>query len=258
MPMLDTRPPEADGAASRSPLRALDVFEAFRAARRPLSLSELARLADIPVSTCHGLLRALEHNGFLYGVGARELYPTRRLWDLADEIRAHDPIAQRLEPALAALRDATDETVILGTRQGDAVLYLLVLESGQSIRYSSRAGERKPLHASAIGKALLGSLAPEALDAWLRTHALPRVTERTLVSARALRADLEASRARGWYATRGENVADVMAIAAPLDVGGAPLGLALAGPIHRMQPGEARLAKALAQCVRRLENDYGR
>lgn len=241
-------------SASRSSLRALEIFDAFRAARRPLSLSELARITEIPVSTCHGVLRALEQRGFLYHLGARDVYPTRRLWDLADELRAHDPVARRLEPGLVALRDETDETVILGTRQGDAVLYLLVLESSQAIRYSSRAGERKPLHSSAIGKVMLGAMAPVELDAFLAPGDLPRVTKHTLVEPHALRRDLEAARERGWSATRGENVADVMAVAAPVRIGGRTLGVAIAGPIHRMQSAEQALAGRLTDCIRTLEN----
>ena len=137
----------------------------------------------------------------------------------------------------------------------DAALYLLVLESRQSIRYSARAGERKPLHSSAIGKTLLGSLPDASLDAWLQGRALPRVTARTITSARALREDIVASRARGWYMTRGENVADVLAISAPLRLGGTLLGVAVAGPMHRMQPAHERIARMLAHCVRRLETD---
>lgn len=252
-PAAEAAAAESTAGSSRSTMRPLDVFEAFRHAKRPLSLSELARLTDIPVSTCHGVMRTLEQNGFLYFVSGRDAYPTRRLWDLADEIREHDPVARLLEPELAALRDDVDETVILGTRQGDAVLYLLVLESRQSIRYSSRAGERKPLHSSSIGKAMLGSLPPEQLHAWLGGQRLPRVTEHTIVRAQALVADLERGRKRGWYATRGENVADVMAVAAPVRLGSTVLGVAVAGPMHRMQAVEAKMGRRLAQCVKRLE-----
>ena len=244
---------DTQAGSSRSTLRSLEIFEAYRQARRPLSLSELARLADIPVSTCHGAMRALEQSGFLYFVGARDAYPTRRLWDMADEIRANDPIARLLEPGLAALRDECDETVILGTRQGDSVLYLLVLESRQSIRYSSRAGERKPLHSSSIGKTLLASLPPAQLADWLASHPLERVTDRTLTKPAQLLADLEQSRRRGWCVTRGENVADVMALAAPLRLGNTVMGVAIAGPMHRMKPAEARLGALLSQCVKRLE-----
>ncbi|HET9023421.1 MAG TPA: helix-turn-helix domain-containing protein, partial [Burkholderiaceae bacterium] len=71
--------------------RTLDLLEAFRLARRPLSLSELARLAQVPVSTCHGLVRTLEHKGFLYFPSPREAYPTRKLLEMAREIEANDP-----------------------------------------------------------------------------------------------------------------------------------------------------------------------
>lgn len=241
------------GEASRSALRALEVFEAFRDARRPLSLSEVARLTNMPVSTCHGVFKALEQRGFLYFGAGRDAYPTRRLWDLAQDINVHDPVVLRLEPALTQLRDEVDETVILGVRHGDTVLYLLVLESSQAIRYSSQAGEHKPLHSSSIGKVMLGAMPPGELDAWLRSAELKKVTERTMVAAPRLKADLAASRTRGYYATHGENVSDVMAIAAPLRMGASTIGVAIAGPLQRVADNEAALGKKLVRCLKALE-----
>jgi len=246
--------PAVTPAVSRSPVRSLEVLDAFRSARKPLSLSELARLARLPVSTCHGVLRSLEHHGYLYFPSPREAYPTRRLFEMASVIEAHDPLAQRLAGALQALRDRTGETVILGTRQNEQVLYLQVVESAQSIRYSSRAGELKPLHSSAIGKCLLAALPDAELDAWLAAHKrLPRITAATLTDAAALRNDLLAGRRRGVHTTRGENVADVMALAAPLHVGALALAVAVAGPLHRMTAAQARIARQLREWVQRLE-----
>ena len=242
------------GKASRSALRALEIFETFRDARRPLSLSEVARLTNMPVSTCHGVFKALEQRGFLYFGSGRDAYPTRRLWDLAQEINAHDPVTLRLGPALTQLRDEVEETVILGVRHGDMALYLLVLESSQAIRYSSQAGEHKPLHSSSIGKVMLGAMPPGEFDAWLRSAELKKVTERTIVSASRLKADLVASRARGYYATYGENVPDVMAIAAPLRMGTSTFGVAIAGPLQRLAGKEAALGKKLGRYLKRMEN----
>ncbi len=239
--------------AGRTSLRALDVLETFRKAGKQLSLSELSRLSNIPVSTCHGVVKALEKRGFLYFASTREAYPTRKLWELAAEIDAKDPIATRLGPTLSALRDEAGETTILGTRQGDAVLYLLVFESPQAIRYTAHTGERKPLHSSAIGKVMLGVMSEEERLAWLKQHPLPRVTERTITSARRLRADISAAYQRGYFVTRGENVADVMAVAAPIRLAGTTFGVAIAGPLHRMEPNEARMAAKLRHCIRTLE-----
>jgi DNA-binding IclR family transcriptional regulator len=242
-----------NGEASRSSLRALEIFEAFRAARRPLSLSEAAKLTDMPVSTCHGVFRALEQRGYLYIGNDRSAYPTRRLWDLAQDLNAHDPVVRRLEPALTELRDEVDETVILGVRHANTVLYLMVLESAKAIRYSSQAGEHKPLHSSAIGKVMLGAMSQDELDAWLRNSELRKVTDRTIVSASRLKADLTASRTRGYYVTHGENVSDVMAIAAPLRMGNSAFGVAIAGPLQRLAERETALAKKLTRCLKSLE-----
>jgi DNA-binding IclR family transcriptional regulator len=139
-------------------------------------------------------------------------------------------------PPLEALRDATGETVIFGKRQGDAVVYLQVIEGPNPIRYSAGPGERKPLHSSAIGKALLGSLRDADLRTLLDRLELPAVTAATLVDRKGLHADLIKGRMRGWYVTRGENVPDVWAIATTLVIDGETLAVAVAGPRHRMEP----------------------
>jgi len=140
--------------------RTLDVFEAFATAKRPLTLSELARAIGAPVASCFGIVRTLERRGYLYSARPRRgLYPTRRLLDQARLIAAHDPLSSRLDSALAALRDRTGETVLLGKRLGDRAVYLDVREGPQTVRYTARVGDLKPLHSSAVGKALLGTLA---------------------------------------------------------------------------------------------------
>jgi DNA-binding IclR family transcriptional regulator len=144
--------------------RTLDLLEAFARIKEPLSLSELARQLDCPVSSCHGLVRTMKGRGYLYLLQhRRRYYPTRRLLEIGAAIAAHDPLVERLIPTLEALRAHTAETVILGHRQDDEIVYLHVLEGPQTIRYAASPGERKPLHSSALGKAFLGVLDDHAL-----------------------------------------------------------------------------------------------
>ena len=231
----------------KSASRALDVFEAFGLCQRPLSPSEIAEAIDAPASSCHGLIRTLESRGYLYEAGRRLMYPTRRLYDVARTILAHDPVIERVEPELTRLRDATRETVILGKRQDDGVVYLDVLEGLHTIRYSAGPGEIKPLHSSAIGKAMLGALPNDEMDRLLQRLDLPRVTEHTLTTVSRLTKDIAASRQRGYFVTRGENVSDVMAVAASLMLNDEPYGIAIAGPIHRMETMLAEYGESLAE-----------
>jgi len=227
--------------------RVIDIFEAFQASQRPLSLTDLADAVNIPKSTCHAIVATLTARGYLYSLARpRSLYPTQRMYDVTRDILDKDPFVERITPKLEQLRDASRETVILGKRQGDTVVYLQVAESPHSIRYSARPGDIKPLHSSSIGKALLGSLKEPDLRAWFEGRALQSVTPATITDPELLIANILKSRRAGYFQTRGENVSDVWAVATFFAVHNETLAIAVAGPRHRM---EASLKECAQQLV---------
>ena len=227
--------------------RVIDIFEAFRARRGPMSLTELAEAAVIPKSTCHAIVTTLAARGYLYTRSyPRSLYPTRRMYDVARDIGAADTLIEMATPQLERLRDATTETVILGKRQGDAAVYLRVIEGLHPIRYSARPGDLKPLHSSSIGKALLGSIRQAQLGEWLQGRALERVTTSTVTDAHALEREILQSRRAGFFQTCGENVSDVWAVAAFMTVNRETLAVAVAGPRNRMEANMLEHARQLA------------
>lgn len=226
--------------------RTLDLFEAFARARAPLSLTELAQRIDSPISSCHALVRTLQARGYVYMLDQRKrVYPTKRLYAIADIIARHDPLLDKLLPLLEALMRKTGETVLLGKRQGDGIRYLEVVEGQHTVRYAARPGDAKPLYSSAVGKAMLGQLEDGELHQLVENLAMPQVTEHTITEAEALCADIAAGRERGYFQTRGENVADVMALSIARSVLNETLGIALAGPTSRMDANKQAYLKAL-------------
>jgi IclR family acetate operon transcriptional repressor len=240
-------------ALVKSASRTLHVFEAFADAKCGMSLAELARALDIPRSSCLALLRTFLSRGYLYQIGANGYYPTRKLYDMAEVIACHDPLIARVLPVATALRDKTEETVILGKRYGEQVVYLAVVESEQQIRYSAHPGDFKPLHGSASGKVLLAALSEEERSRFLEHLRLPRITQRTITSHGGLEDDLRAGMARGWQYVEGENVPDVVAIAAPVALNGEVYALVVTGPIHRMKDRVDAHVQALIEACRDLE-----
>lgn len=226
--------------------RVIDILEAFQASKHPLSLTDLAETVGVPKSTCHAIVNTLSARGYLYTLTRpRALYPTRRVYDVARDIIANDPLIERATPVLERLRDATRETVILGKRQGNSVIYLQVIEGLHPIRYSAKPGEFKPLHSSSTGKALLGSLKEAELREWLEGRALQAITANTLTDPDSLFSDLVEGRKRGYFVTQGENVSDVWAVAASLKAHHEPIAVAVAGPQHRIQSNVAEIARLL-------------
>ncbi len=239
-----------ENPAVTSALRTLQLFEVFANEQRPLSLTELALALGIPKSSCHALVTTLADRGYLYTLTKpRGLYPTKKLALLMERVTAKDAFIQRATPLLESLRDQTGETILLGKLHGQSVLYLEVFESRQAIRYSAQQGDRKPLHSSAIGKAMLGTFKETELRAALANLPMPAVTETTTTDPAKLFDDIRRSKKRGYYQTQGENVRDVWAVAATVTMGGEHFAVAIAGPQHRMKPALAvRVRELLGMC----------
>ena len=185
--------------------RTIALFEVFARSQIPLTVSDIARAIKAPLTSCFYLVRALEARGYLYTLNARrEIYPTRKLLDVAQSIKGGEPRLARLEPTLVALRDRTGETVILATRQGHRVIYLAVIEGQQTIRYTARVGDLKPLHSSSAGKVLLSALQPDErakIVAKLQLHA---VTTATITNRATLRQILSAQPSVGMQRREGK------------------------------------------------------
>lgn len=216
--------------------RTLDLLELFGREKRPLTLSDIARLLKIPVSSCHDALQTLQARGYLYELAPRGgYYPTARLQRLGKDISDHDPIAARAEILLRSMRDSLDETVLLAKVNGLQATYLLVFEPTHPLRYRVDVGDNvRVLHATSGGKALLGSLDDRALTVFLKTADLTRMTPRTIASESELGADIERGRRRGWYENHDESLEGVRTLSATFRWNASVYIITVAGPTSRM------------------------
>jgi len=238
----------------RSADRTLAIFEAFEQAQGSLTLGELAEMCDTPLSTCHSLVQTLLKRGYLYSIGKRKaLYPTGRLLKLARNVATHDPFISRVAHVLEALADQTGETITLGKRQGDSVLYVDAIDGTQAIRYAAHPGEYRPLHATALGKALLSEMQTDEFQEWLSKQRLEKISVNTIVSKVKLAAEIEEGRERGYFIASGEIVDDLTSVAVPLRRSMEPLALSITGPTQRIQPLLKDLAKHLLATKQQIE-----
>jgi len=242
----------------KTALRVVDIVETFASHQRPMPLSELARMLAIPLSSCHALVRTLEHRGYLYETAPRQgYYPTGRLLTMSRQISRHDPVLGRVHPTLMELRDATRETIVFGTlSEDDRVIYLDVLESPSSIRYTAQAGEFRAPYANSLGKALLSMQTAERRATLLSGMKLQRITRRTLTTVRKIEADLAASRKRGWFANLAETMPDIAAIAWPVRLGHGVYAISIAGPMYRLEPSIPAYARMLRSACTSLEQEH--
>jgi IclR family acetate operon transcriptional repressor len=232
---------------------ALHIFEAFAERGQPMTLSALSRLLKIPTSTCFGLMRTLEARGYLYEVGGRKtFYPTARWLMKAREIEKHDPIYELIRPYLVKLRDVSGESVVLSKQLGDVVVYLDVVESKQTIRYTAEVGDLKSMNLTSSGKALLGAMPERERDGVLLRLQGVKGARLSTPQRAQLKAEVERAVKDGWFVGRGGTSIDVMGVAVPVRLAGDVFAIAIAGPLSRMDPcirAHARQLIATAKAV---------
>jgi len=236
--------------------RTLDFLEIFAAQKRPLSASEIARLLEIPASSCHDVLQALLERGYLYELTNRGgYYPTLRLYEIAKTIADHDPVASRADSILRALRNQVDESILLSKVHGLQATYLLAIEPSHPLRFLANVGDNvRSLHATSAGKALLGSLSDQDLSAFLKSANLVSLTPATITSKTALREEIAAGNQRGWFANREESQHGVTTISARFMWTSALYIVTIAGPSSRLAPALAKAAELLMGVCRLLES----
>jgi DNA-binding IclR family transcriptional regulator len=235
--------------------RTLDLLELFAQEKRPLSLSDIARLLKIPVSSCHDVLQTMQARGYLYELAPRAgYYPTLRLLGLGKEIGDNDPVMLRAELLLRSLRDRLDETVLMAKVNGLQANYLLVFEPSHPLRFATKVGEKvRTLYATSGGKALLSTLDEPALEAFFKATKLQPLTMRTITSKAAMRRAIEEGRARRWFLNQEESQEGVTTLSSLFRWNDAAYIVTIAGPSTRLDPHLERAVELVTNVCTLLE-----
>ena len=181
-------------------VRTLDVFELFSKEGKPLSLTDMARALDVPMSSTLALVRTLVAKGYLYETRKRGGYfPRARCCFVCQSIDAADQVLELVRPFLEELRNISQETAVLGKRQDGQVIYLDVALSHQPIRYHVQVGEsRAAQYTNSIGKAIFPMLDEKEQKALLAKANWRAPHSRTIATREAFLRDMAQTKARGW------------------------------------------------------------
>lgn len=251
--------PDAGGTV-QALIRAVDVLDAL-AASDGLSLSGIAARLDQSPSTLYRVLTTLEPRGIV------ELDAAAQTWHIgpaAFRIGAtflrRTGLVERSRQAMRALMEDTGETANLGVEKAGLVVFVSQVETHESIRAFFPPGTQAAMHASGIGKALLGQYSEDRLRRFLSVHPLTRYTDQTITDAAALRAELAGIRRAGFALDNQERTDGMRCIAAPVfdQHGEAVAGISVSGPLHRMEDGRiATLGARVAQVAHDLSRNLG-
>jgi DNA-binding IclR family transcriptional regulator len=210
------------------------ILDAFTADDHGVGFAELRRRTGLAKATLHRLTgelvaaRLLDRMGGRYHLGGH-------LFELGLRASVERGLVEVATPYLEDLYERTHETVHLGLREGAEVVYLLKIGGHQPARAPSRLGGRMPLHATAIGKALL-AYAPADVRSAILGRPLERLAARTVTAPGILAAQLDEIVAAGVAFEFEESAVGIVCVAAPIVTGAVLAAVSVAGPVSRFHP----------------------
>ncbi len=201
-----------------------------------LSLSEVAGRLELDRSVCHRSLSTMRDLGFVSQDGPAGYRVSMKIFELAMQLVNGLEVRGVVRPLLVDLADRHNETVNLGIRDGREMIYLDKVETRALLRAELAVGTRIPIHCTGLGKAVLAFSPEDERRAILGAGALKAYTPKTIVSARALVAELESIKERGFALDDEEHYPGLRCVAAPVfDHTGRPAySLSIAGPSSRL------------------------
>jgi DNA-binding IclR family transcriptional regulator len=199
--------------------KAVDVLDCL--VTGPKTLAELVAATGLPRATAHRLAVALAHHDLVRRDNDGRFALGFRLATLGRAALDTTPLAELSRPALAWLRDVTEESVQLYVRDGDHRVCVESLESPHGLRTIVAVGASLPLDAGSAGKILRGDAGP-----------------------------------RGWVESVEEREAGVASVSAPIRdrQGSVIAAIGISGPVERTtrRPGP-RYGDAVTEAARAVE-----
>jgi len=224
---------EENGARAVSSFpRIVEVLYALTSSSGLQSVRNIAEVTGNSRSATQRILRSLADTGYAeqredgsYTVGSR-------LIELAARVFGVVPVLKLADSTMTDLVKDVGETCYLATySRGDTfTTFVHRVETDNPVRHIQALGVRLPLHAGAVGKAIL-SRSERNLD----DLDLTKFTPHTLTTKTALKKDLDRIREAGFATSVEERVMGVVGVAAPLVSGETVVGaLSVSIPISRV------------------------
>lgn len=221
MPRIRRSPAEqefADAAGTEfleALARGLKVIEAFGRDRRWLTLSDVARLVDLPRASVRRTLTTLVKLGYAE-VDDRLFRLTPRILTLAGAYLSSNAISDIVQPALERLSDELGEACSAAVLDGADIVMIAHASPNRMLPVSAQVGFRLPALSTSLGRILLAALSDEQVDELLARAKLAKLTPVTVTDKDELRRAIMKARADGFSLVDQEAESGFRSISVPL------------------------------------------
>ena len=214
IPPEERRPDDKSRIQSISKMR--EILGCFSTVDRHLSLADVASRSGLPRPTAHRMLSALREIGFIEQNARNGSYSLGiGLFELGSLALANMDLLREAKPYMDRLSRLAGESAHLGVFNGYDVIVVEREEPNERIARGLQPSEASPAYCTGVGKATLAFQRPEIIDRVIESG-LKAFTNHTITAPEVLRADLAATRERGYAIDNCEHEIWTRCVAAPI------------------------------------------
>lgn len=226
---------EKDNSSTvRSLERGLLILECFKE-NSSLTLTEIAEITDLSITTCGRLLKTLVDTGFTEKNPQKKYTLGDNMYALLRIMSHRSDLAEYVHPSLVQLRDTYNETASLYIEQGVNRVCISSIESTHALRRTVQVGEVLPLTQGAVGDIFLAYMSHKE-----RLGVIGEVSKE-------MKNHLKSIRLGGFSENDSIQEEGVYSIAVPLfDSENKNIGvISLSGPSYRVKEKRENIIKAI-------------
>jgi len=177
--------------------RGLRLLERFGTTSGPMTLSDLARAAELPRATARRILLTLERGGFVATDG--KLFTlTPHVLTLAASYLRSSQVVTVLQPVLDRIATTAQEISSLSVLDGDEVVFIARGSPARVFSTGLDIGYRLPAFCTSVGRAMLGQFDNAELAPRLAAMRREAVTPYTVTDPKKLLAAISTDRKKGY------------------------------------------------------------
>src|ERR1700754_2524544 len=195
--------------------RGLRLLQKFGATSGPMTLSDLARAAELPRAPARRILFTLEHGGFVSSDG--KLFTlTPHVLTLAGSYLRSSQVVAVLQPVLDRIASAAQEISSLALLDGDEVVFIARGSPARVFSAGLDIGYRLPAFCTSVGRAMLGRFDDEELTKRLKAMRREALTPQTVTDPKQLLKTISTDRAKGYSLVAREAEPHFRSISVPV------------------------------------------
>lgn len=251
---------QIDKSSNQSTQVAFLLMEALAEIGRPVALSDLARMVNLPKPRVFRYLRTLLSMGYVLQDAETERYRlSLKVFHLGQAVADSTALLNEARPVMVQIRDRTGQTVTLSLIDSQGMRVIDMVRAETPVQIVTKPGSVLDFHSSAQGKIAL-AFGPPGLWGTVRANPRKRWTDLTNTDLAVLEAEVADVARLGWAEAPQQTLIGINAVSAPVfDMSNTLAAtVTIAGPMAALpSPPPGRIVSVLTSAAKTISENLG-